>query len=236
MYNTTCSSIWAYRRGKNGRCQALGLPWQYPVGLMMHWRKGGHGGVWAAGLGHHIVRSDRIARAAAVPSLQTLAGHLLQVRDEVLPVRPLLLLGVIVDRPAVVEPVRHVIPVGGDHRVLYFGKMIQQLEIETAAGANLVLVQHLQHPPEANAVAVVHARVVRDIGLHRPVLRQILEKLHVRRDPKRDARIAGPSDDGPFDNRCVVEPAGCESHAVLSIRLKAVHSTTSPVLPILLAS
>src|SRR5206468_4247136 len=45
MYNTTCSSTWAYRRGKNGRCQALGLPWQYPVGLMMHWRKGGHGGV-----------------------------------------------------------------------------------------------------------------------------------------------------------------------------------------------
>src|SRR2546427_13281482 len=45
MYNTTCSSTWAYRRGKNGRCQALGLPWQYPVSLMMHWRKGGHGGV-----------------------------------------------------------------------------------------------------------------------------------------------------------------------------------------------
>ena len=25
--------------------QALGLPWQYPVSLMMHWRKGGYGGV-----------------------------------------------------------------------------------------------------------------------------------------------------------------------------------------------
>src|SRR5207237_1812569 len=50
MYNTTCSSTWAYRRGKNGRCQALGLPWQYPVSLMMHWRKGGHGGVCIAAI------------------------------------------------------------------------------------------------------------------------------------------------------------------------------------------
>ena len=45
LYNTTCGSTGAYRRGKNGRCQALGLPWQYPVSLMMHWRKGGYGGV-----------------------------------------------------------------------------------------------------------------------------------------------------------------------------------------------
>jgi hypothetical protein len=35
---------------------------------------------------------DRIAGTATEPSLQAFAGHLLQVRDEVLPVGPLLLL------------------------------------------------------------------------------------------------------------------------------------------------
>jgi hypothetical protein len=45
--------------------------------------------------------------------------------------------------------------------------MIQQLEIESAAGANLVLVQHLEHAPEADAIAVVNARVVRNVRLHR---------------------------------------------------------------------
>src|SRR5215831_4587337 len=41
----------------------------------------------AASLGHQIVCSDRVACPAAEPSLQTFSGHLLQVRDEVLPVR-----------------------------------------------------------------------------------------------------------------------------------------------------
>ena len=117
------------------------------------------------------------------------------MRDEVLPVGALLLLGVVVDRPAVVEAVRHVVPVGGDHGVLDFGEVIEDFEIETAARAHLVLVQHVEHAPEADAVAVIHARVVRNVRLGRPVLRQVLEELHVRRDPERDARVVGPFDD-----------------------------------------
>ena len=39
------------------------MPWEYPVGLMMHWRKGGHGGVWYArfrSLVHqHAAREDK---------------------------------------------------------------------------------------------------------------------------------------------------------------------------------
>src|SRR5215469_7176161 len=169
----------------------------------------------AAGLGHQIVCSDRVARTPTEPSLQTLAGHLLQVRGKVLPVRPLLLLGVVVDRPAVIETVRHVIPVGGNHRVFYFRKMIQQLEIETAAGANLVLVQHVEHAPEADTDAVVHARVERNIRLCRAAFGQVLEELHVRRDPECETRIVRPFDDRAINDGRIVEAPGCESHAVL---------------------
>ena len=90
--------------------------------------------------------------------------------------------------------------------------MVQDLEIETAAGADLVLVQHVEHAPEADAIAVVHARIVRDIGLGRPALRQVLEELHIRRDPERHAGVAGPSDDGAFRDRGIREPAGWQRH------------------------
>src|ERR1700722_812955 len=95
--------------------------------------------------------------------------------------------------------------------------MIQQLEIETAAGANLVLVQDVEHAPEADAVAVVHARVERNIRLCRPAFGQVLEKLHVRRYPECDARIVRPPDDRAVNDRRVVEAPGCESHTVLSL-------------------
>src|SRR5207249_633452 len=101
----------------------------------------------------------------------------------------------------------------------YFWEVIQNLKIEAAARANIVLVQHVEHAPEADAIAVVHARIVRNVRLRRPALRQVLEELHIRRDPERQARIVRPLDDGSFGNRCIVEPAGCESHVVFSVRL-----------------
>jgi hypothetical protein len=83
----------------------------------------------AAGLGHQIVGPDRIAGTAAEPPFQALAGHLLQMRNEVLPIRPFLFFGVVVDRPAVVKTMRHVVPVSGDHCILYLGKVIEHLEL-----------------------------------------------------------------------------------------------------------
>jgi hypothetical protein len=37
-----------------------------------------------------------------------------------------------------------------------------------------MLVEHIEHAPEANAVSIIHPRIVRNVGLGRPVLRQIL--------------------------------------------------------------
>jgi hypothetical protein len=47
---------------------------------------------------------------------------------------------------------------------------------------------------------VVHARIVRDIGLGQPALRQVLEELHIRRDQNATG-VAGPSDNGSFRDR-----------------------------------
>jgi len=83
-----------------------------------------------------------------------------------------------------------------------------------------VLVQHVEHAPEANAVAVIHPRIVRDVGLGRPVLRQILEELHVRRDPERDARIVRPFDDRAVINGSLVEAARRKGHLIISVDCK----------------
>src|SRR5271170_4017328 len=136
--------------------------------------------------------------------------------DEVLPIGALLLLIEIVNRPAVVETMRHVVPIGGDHGVLDLGEVVQDLEIETATSAQLVLVQHVEHAPEADAVAVVHAGTERDVRLGRPVLRQVFEELHVRRDPERDARIVWPFDDRPVIDWSIVEATGRKGHLVVS--------------------
>jgi len=80
-----------------------------------------------------------------------------------------------------------------------------------------MLVQHLEHTPEANAIAVVHPCVERNVWLGRPALRHVLEELHIRRDPKRDTGVAGPFDDGAVDDWRVSEPARCEGHVVLSV-------------------
>jgi len=177
--------------------------------------------VEAASLGHQIVRPHRVSRSAAEPSFQALAGQLLEMGDEVLPIGALLLLGVIVNRPAVIEAMRHVVPIGGDHGVLDLGEMIQNLEVQAAAGAQSVLVQHVEHPPEADAVAVIHARIERDVRLGWPVLRQVFEELHVRCDPERDVRVVRPFDDRAVIDRSVVETPGRKGHRVVSVRLRA---------------
>ncbi len=134
------------------------------------------------------------------------------MRDEVLPVGPLLLFRVGVDRAAVVETVRHVVPVRRDHGVFNFREVVQDLKVETAAGPDMMLVQHIEDAPEADAIAVIHTRIVWDIRLGRPALRQILEELHIRRDPERHAGIAGPSDHGSFRDRGIIESARWQSH------------------------
>src|SRR5215831_10123170 len=87
--------------------------------------------------------------------LSVACRYLFEMGDEVLPIGALLFLAEVVDRPAVVETMRHVVPVGGDHRVLDLGEVVEDLEIETAARAQLVLVQNVEHAPEADAVAVI---------------------------------------------------------------------------------
>jgi hypothetical protein len=115
---------------------------------------------------------------------------------------------------------RHVVPIGGDHGVLDLGEMVQKLEVQATAGAQFVLVQHIEHAPEADAVAVIHARIVWDVGLGRPVLRQVLEELHVGCHSERDARIVGPFDDRAIIDRSIVEAAGWKGHLVISVRLQ----------------
>src|SRR6185437_10216631 len=127
-----------------------------------------------------------------------------------------------VDGAAVVETMCHVIPVAGDHGVFYFRKMIENFEIKAATGANLVLIQNVQHAPESHPVTVIHARIHGNVRLGRPALWQVLEKLHVRRDPERDASIAGPFDDRPLRDGCIVEPAWCETHVGFSVRMRCV--------------
>jgi hypothetical protein len=62
-------------------------------------------------------------------------------------------------------------------------------------------------------------RIERDVRLGRPVLREILEELHVRSDPERDPRIVRPFDDRAVIDGSVVEAAGREGHRVVSVRL-----------------
>src|SRR6266581_9132506 len=103
---------------------------------------------------------------------------------------------------------RHVVPVSRNHGVCDFREMVQELKIETAARADLMLVQYVQHAPEADAIAVVHTCVVWDIGLGWTTLRQVLEELHIRRDPERHPGVAGPSHHGAFRDRGIREASG----------------------------
>jgi hypothetical protein len=77
--------------------------------------------------------------------------------DKVLPIGALLLLIEVINRPAVVEAMRHVVPISGNHGVLDLGEMVQDLEVQAAASAHFVLVQHVEHAPEADSVAIIHA-------------------------------------------------------------------------------
>src|SRR6516165_6339469 len=141
------------------------------------------------------------------------------MNDEVLPVGAFLLLAEVINGPAVVETMRHIVPIGGDHGVLDFGEVVEDLEVETAAGAQLVLIQHVEHAAEADAVAIFYPRIERDVRLSWPVLWQVFEKLHIRRDPERDARIVRPFDDRTVIDWRVVEAAGRKGHVVVSCAL-----------------
>src|SRR5262249_5999880 len=98
-------------------------------------------------------------------------------------------------------------------------EVVEDLEVETAAGAQLVLIQHVEHAPEADAVAIIHARIEWDVRLSRPVLWQVFEKLHIRRHPERDACIVWPPDDRAVIDRRIVEAAGGKGHVVVSCAL-----------------
>src|SRR5262249_21694251 len=101
--------------------------------------------------------------------------------------------------------------VGGNPGILDFGGRSRIFLIQTASGPHLVPVQHIEHAPEASAIAVVHARIMRDVRLRRPARRQVLEELHVRRDPECDRCVARSLDDEAVDDRRVSEPAGAKA-------------------------
>src|SRR3954471_8401493 len=138
------------------------------------------------------------------------------MRGEVLPVCPLLLFGVVVDRSAVVQAMRHVVPAGCDHGIFDFGKMVENFQIQAATRADIMLVKHLQHAPEAYAVAIIHPGIERNVWLGRPALRHVLEELHIWRNPKRDAGITGPFDNGTVDDWRISESSGCDGHVLFS--------------------
>ena len=89
-----------------------------------------------------------------------------------------------------------------------------------------VLVEHFEQPPEAHAIAVFVHRILLRVGERRarPRIaraverRQVFVMLDVRRDPERDARVVRPFDDGPVDDRQVVDAVRRErasGHSIL---------------------
>src|SRR5258706_4124164 len=89
-----------------------------------------------------------------------------------------------------------------------------------------MLVEDLEHAPEADAIAVVEMRVALDIRIgrarpwiaHAVVLGQILVMLDVGRDPQGNARVAGPDDPRSIDDRKIVDPVRRQGHAPILSR------------------
>ena len=173
-------------------------------------------------LGQQVGGPFRAGEGRTEESLQPLSGMALQAFDVVPDEAPFLFLGVGSDVLRVVEPVTHERPPPGDHGVLHFGKVIEHRQVERDGAAHRVPVEHFEHAPEPDPVAVVAVRVLLDVGIGRARVgvplavehRKILVVLDVGRYPERHPRPAGPGDGRPVDDRAVVDPSGRHGHGV----------------------
>ena len=173
-----------------------------------------------AGFGHQIRGALGAGNGRPQHSLELLSSVPFQGVDGVPVELPLLLLGVIVQVAGIVDAVTHEVPVSLDHGLADFGEMLQHGHVQGHATANVVLVQHVGHAPEANPVAVVPVGVLLDVGIGhaRPGVAVSVEfrfefvVLDVGGDPQGDPGVVGPLDDGAVDDGAVINAVRRQWH------------------------
>ena len=105
--------------------------------------------------------------------------------------------------------VAHVLPAPGFHGFQDLGIHFDHRHRKRDRAAHAVLVQHLEHPPQADAVAVVAAAITQHIGMrharpwiaHADLGRNIFVVLDIGADPDRDAGVVRPGQLRSLDDR-----------------------------------
>ncbi len=112
--------------------------------------------------------------------------------------------------------VAHILPAARFHRLEDLGIHLDHRHRERDGAADAVLVQHLEHAPQADPVAVVAAAIAQHVGMrharprvaHADLGRKVFVMLDVGADPDRDPRVVGPGKLRSFDDRGIAETVG----------------------------
>ena len=159
---------------------------------------------------------ERVGDGGREPAAQLAAGES-EVRGlAVLDDLALLLLAVAPVVARVEVAVAHVLPAPRLHGLQDLGIHLDHRHRQRHGAAHAVLVQDLEHAPQADAVAVVAAAIAQHVGMRhaRPGIAhphlggEIFVVLDVRADPDRDPRAVGPGKLRSFDDGGVAEPVG----------------------------
>ena len=134
-------------------------------------------------------------------------------RQHVAVVGAFLVFAMTADELRVGHAVAEQIPAALGDRLADIGIAAERRDIEHGGAGDAMLVEHLQHAPEADARAELLAAVHHHVGRHaRPSIDpgvgrrvQFVEQ-HVRAHPHRDARVVGPHDARPLGHRQIVDP------------------------------
>lgn len=115
--------------------------------------------------------------------------------------------------PRVVQPVAHELPVARGHRFGNGRVVVEYRHVQRHRAGNLPAVEHFEHAPEADPVAVVvvaelaHVRVRGPgIGIDRALGRQVLVMLDVGHHPDGDPGVVGPRRTGAIDDGVIRQP------------------------------
>ena len=159
---------------------------------------------------------ERVGDGGREPAAQLAAGES-EVRGlAVLDDLALLLLAVAPVVARVEVAVAHVLPAPRLHGLQDLGIHFDHRHRQRHGAAHAVLVQDLEHAPQADAVAVVAAAIAQHVGMrharpgiaHPHLGREIFVVLDVWADPDRDPRAVGPGKLRSLDDGGVAEPVG----------------------------
>ena len=169
-----------------------------------------------AGLLHEVGRVQRVRDGGREPAAQPAPGEPQMRGLAVLDDLALLLLAIAPVVARIEIAVAHIFPAARFHGLEDLGIHLDDRHRQRHGAAHVVLVEDLEHPPQADPVAVVAAAIAQHVGMrharpgiaHAHFRREVFVVFDVGADPHRHARAVGPGELRSLDDRRIAVSIG----------------------------